>query len=348
MDLHVDRLASPPDEAAAFAVATDGAALGHDPSWTAVLRETYALSTVHLVARDEGGALRGLLPLVPFRGLDGRRDLVSLPFLDGAGILARDAAAAEALLDAAAAEVRRQGARAVELRQTTALPLAEAPEAPRVDMVLPLPADEETLWRALPAKTRNQVRKAGREGLRLADAGGGRDLLADFSAVYRRRMRELGSPPHPRRLFDASRRAFGERMRVVVALRDETPVGALLAIRHGDAVTVPWAATVSAENRRCPGHLVYWEALRGAVAGGCRRFHFGRCAPGSGTWRFKRGWGAEERPLPWLRLLPSGRAAPVRPPSDSPLLAALSRGWRYLPPALSDRLGPVIRRRLAS
>jgi hypothetical protein len=161
-------------------------------------------------------------------------------------------------------------------------------------------------------------------------------------------MRELGSPVHALRFFRAAARHFGPRLRVCLALDGGRAVGGLVAIRNGARVGVPWASTLSAENARCPNNLLYWEALRFAVASRAGCFDFGRSAPGSGTHRFKRGWGARERPLAWRRLDASGRPVTLRPPDASPLLRGLSRVWRRLPPPVCDRLGPLLRPHIAS
>ena len=102
------------------------------------------------------------------------------------------------------------------------------------------------------------------------------------------------------------------------------------------------------ERRRCPNNLIYWEALRWAVALGASHFDFGRSPVGGGTYRFKRGWGAEERPLAWVRLAPQGEPLPLDVLGESRTLAALSSLWTWLPVAWTRRLGPVLRRHLSN
>ena len=60
-----------------------------------VFREAYRLEPCYLAARRTSGELAGILPLVQFRTLLGGRELISLPYLDAAGILAGDPEAAE-------------------------------------------------------------------------------------------------------------------------------------------------------------------------------------------------------------------------------------------------------------
>jgi FemAB-related protein (PEP-CTERM system-associated) len=345
--MRVERVPEPGAEWDEFVEAQPGATLAHAAGWSAVVRQAYGLEPVYLAAREAGGALRGVLPLVRFRTLTGARELVSMPFLDTGGILTGEEEAEAALLEAALAEARSFGARALELRQEKPLRRGPAsPPAARVDLVLPLPADEDVLWKGLSAKVRNQTRKASREGLSLTEASP-HEAVDRFYEPFRVNMRDLGSPVHGIGFYRAISSAFGSRARFVVAERTGRSVGGLVAIRYADRVTVPWASTLRSERARCPNNLIYWEALRWAVQGRARAFDFGRSPPGSGTHRFKLGWGAEEHPLAWLRLSPAGAPLAAGGASGSAALARLSALWSRLPVPLASWLGPRLRRRLS-
>lgn len=76
-----------------------------------------------------------------------------------------------------------------------------------------------------------------------------------------------------------------------------------------------------------------------------RRFDFGRSWAGSGTYHFKKQWGAAARPLVWGAYDRRGRRAPARAlePAAHGGLVAL---WRRMPPALARRIGPILRSRI--
>ena len=65
---------------------------------------------------------------------------------------------------------------------------------------------------------------------------------------------------------------------------------------------MPWAACSKEHFALCPNMLLYWETIRTACADGFARFDFGRSTRQSGTYRFKRQWGAQEEPLFWYRI----------------------------------------------
>lgn len=339
--VRVERVEDPGKDWDDYVESRAGASLGHAAAWSHALREGYGIEPVYLRARNDAGAIRGVLPLARFRSLSGRLALVSLPFLDAAGLLADDGTAERALLDAA-----RDFGLPLELRQRTPLAGVAIEAGPRVDLHLPLGGGAQARWHALPAKVRNQTRKATRQGLVLGAPGG--DAVGDFHRLHRAGMRALGTPPHGERFLRAVLAAFGERARVILAADAGRPLAGLVAIRFAGAVTVPWASTLRAEASRCPTQLVYWEALRWAEESGAREFDFGRSPRESGTWRFKRGWGAAERPLYWVRFDRAGVPSVAASNGDSRALQVFGEAWRRLPPVVCDRVGPALRRRLSS
>jgi len=342
--MNVERVTEPNEEWDHFAESMPGVCLGHAAAWASILRDSYGLEPCHLAARDVDGQIAGILPLAGFRTLRGVRELISLPYLDAAGILARDDETARALRQAALELCQSTRARALELRQPA--PLAQLPHdetVPRVNLVLPLQTEVEAQWKALPAKVRNQTRKAEREELVLGE-GTADELLHAFYEPFQVNMRDLGSPVHALRFFRSASRYLGARLRFVVARLGDRPVGGLVAIRYGRSVTVPWASTLRDERRRCPNNLIYWEALRWAVEQGATEFDFGRSPQGSGTHRFKLGWGAKQEPLAWVRLDASGSVIPMAVGNPSGALSRISELWTRLPVPVAGVLGPRLRR----
>ncbi|MFK7894499.1 MAG: GNAT family N-acetyltransferase [Myxococcota bacterium] len=332
--------------------------LGQAGAWPRVLRDAYGLDCEAVAISHGQNDFLGTLLLAHFRGLGGGRSLISLPFLDASGIAAVDPASRETLLDYARTRARALNA-GLELREFVASepgaePDANLPETPRVDLRLELPTEsgDEVLWKSLPGKVRNQARKAQREGLITPEAGAEeRDTEKDwddFYSVYAENMRWLGSPPHSRKFFASVRQHFGVRARSIVARDEGRPVAALIALHYAGIVWVPWASALAAERKRCPNHSIYWEALRWTHALGARAFDFGRSPLDSGTHRFKRGWGAKELPLRWSSEDRSGEIIHPTALLDSPALRSTAKVWRRLPRPICDRLGPVLRSRIAS
>ena len=91
-----------------------------------------------------------------------------------------------------------------------------------------------TLWGQLDRSVRNQVRKAERAGLSVEF--GGVEMLDEFYRFFAARMRDLGSPVHAREFFRATLDAFGNRARVALVRKGQTPIGGLIALAFKDSL----------------------------------------------------------------------------------------------------------------
>jgi serine/alanine adding enzyme len=310
--------------------------------WARVIERGYGHVPVYLWARDDS-RVRGVLPLVLFRGALGRRSLVSLPFLDEGGLCADDAETRTALWQAALKVAKQKRARAIELRQGSPSGLPLAALGSKVSVMLELASDPGTMWKRLDAKVRNQVRKAMTSGLK--PAWGGIERLDDFYAVFAHNMRDLGSPVHAKRFFAAILKEFTGDARLLLVRDQARTVAGAVCIVFRDTVLVPWASSLREWRSRNPNNLLYWEVIRSACDEGLRWLDFGRSSPGDGTYRFKMQWGGIERRLHW-QVDPSERASIVD--SDDPRYRLMIRAWQKLPVPLTKVIGPIVRKRLSN
>ena len=90
---------------------------------------------------------------------------------------------------------------------------------------------------------------------------------------------------------------------------------------------------------------MYWEVLKGAIQAGCKEFDFGRSSKDSGTYRFKKQWGALPVQLYWNYWLGEGVEMPAVNP-DNPKYKLVIACWKKSPLFLTNWLGPKIARSL--
>ena len=367
----------------AYVAAHPDATVAHLWEWGPVIAEAYGHRTHRLAAHTPVG-IAGVLALVEVRSHIFGRRLCSMPYLDTGGILAESPLVYERLLLAAAELAKRQGIRRIELRHRARPPFALPAEDDRRTLVLdfaplgsatrsasgkPIAGDlagdiggvkgaprVETLWKAIGDKNRNQVRKAEKEGLTAGRAGAG--ALADFYRVWQINMRDLGSPAHRRQWFERIFAHLGERAEVYLVRRGTEVMGGLIALEFGDQVVVPWASSDRRHFRLCPNALLYWTVLNDTAGRGRRGFDFGRSTIGSGTFDFKRRWGATPVPLYWHALdvatapatwprLPPGSDLPAvddpRGPRTHAARDRAARLWSRLPVPVATWLGGHLR-----
>jgi serine/alanine adding enzyme len=309
----------------------------HLSGWKHVVEEVFGHECPFLVAREGGGRIRGLLPLVRVEsGLFGRY-LVSMPFVNYGGPLGTPDAV-RALADHATELAREHGADLLELRSRTQQPLDLAVSHRKITVLLDLPAaDAKPLWDGFPAKLRSQIRRPSKEGVTFSL---GPEQMEGFYAVFSRHMRDLGTPVQSRVFFERILETFGADVWFGCAYHGGRPVAAGCGFRWEDEFEMTWASSLRSHNRIAPNMLVYWGMMERCIADGVRRFNFGRCTPGSGTHRFKQQWGGRDEPLWWYQWSRGQVAATPSP--DSAGLRWGPRVWRHLPLCLANLIGPKI------
>lgn len=313
--------------------------LSHHPGWLTVLAHAFGHVPYCLEAVREEHTV-GFLPLVYVRSLLFGRYLVSLPYLNYGGVVADNDDVARLLLDRAVELADRLKVRRLELRHThpIAHPKLAHARTDKAHMRLDLPASVDALWKQLDGKVRNQVNRGRKNGLTVA--WGAHDLLPEFYTVFSRNMRDLGTPVYGRALFAHVLEQFRGRAELCVVRAGDLPVAGALLL-HGWGVTeVPSASSLRSHNRTNANMLMYWHLLERAIGREQEVFDFGRSTPDSGTYNFKKQWGATPAAAYWQSYLRFGSLEETRP--DNPRYGRMVRLWKRLPVCLTRLLGPHI------
>jgi FemAB-related protein (PEP-CTERM system-associated) len=322
--------------------AAPGGTFCHLVGWRGIMADALGHECRYLMACDDDGAVRAVLPLVRVRSRLFGDYLVSMPFLNAGGAVGTPDGVA-GLLAHAVELARRLCVDLLELRARRPAP-GEGPlrvTSRKITVRLELPESADALWRGFDAKLRSQIRRPQKEGL---TAAFGNDQVEPFYEVFARNMRCLGTPVLPRRFFERIGETFAGIVVFGAVYRGAEPVAAGCGFVWGDEFEMTWASSLREHNRLASNMLLYWSFLEHAIGRGVRVFDFGRCTPGSGTHRFKRQWGAVDVALPWLQW--SARNVTAPPSPDRPAFRLASAVWRRLPLAVTNRIGPVLARRI--
>ncbi|MFK7788832.1 MAG: FemAB family XrtA/PEP-CTERM system-associated protein [Phycisphaeraceae bacterium] len=316
----------------------------HDPAWLDILQQALHQKTAVLLDY-RGERLAGVLPLALTRSPLFGKHLVSLPYVNRAGLLTADEESGHALVEHASQLAKQYDARYLELRHHgesfDAHPFTHT-RTEKHRMLLDLPTTTDTLWDSLKAKVRNQVRKGEQGGLSIAY--GREALVPGFYSVFATTMRDLGTPVYPRKLFHSMLHHLGERCEIALVTLESVPIAGAVLVhdRIGEqAITqVPSASCLRQFNNLCANMWMYHQLLERAVGRGATQFDFGRSSEGSGTYRFKKQWGALPQPTPWQVVLRRGSLDDVRP--DDPRNRKRIEKWQKLPVWVTKAIGPTI------
>ena len=310
-----------------------------DLRWLKVLRKGLSHEPVLCEAMQDGQCV-GLLPLALVKSVLFGRFLVSLPYVNAAGVWAQDDDVARLLVDRAVELADEFDVRYLELRHQREVihPALTQKNDTKVLMRLALPSRTEELWDGFKSKLRSQIRSGEKHEFDVR--WGTHDRLADFYAVFSRNMRDLGTPVFPKRLFASILHEFQDAAELCTLHKDSRPVAAALLL-HGRSMTeVPSASSLRAFNSTNANMVMYWQLLKRAVERRQQVFDFGRSTIDSNTYRFKKQWGAEASPSVWQYCVRRGTIGDLRP--DHARFRLAIRAWQQLPLAVANWMGPMI------
>jgi FemAB-related protein (PEP-CTERM system-associated) len=319
----------------AFVERAADATFFHCAGWRQILERCFGHRTHYLFA-ERGEEVVGVLPLAEVRSLLFGHALVSLPFCAVAGAVATDPAALKALHEAAEKLGQRLGAAHLELRN----PVAQQPSWPQQKLYASfrkaLDPDVEKNLLAIPRKQRAMVRKGIKNGLTSRIEPG----MDTFFALYADNVHRHGTPPLPKRYFEALRATFGDAVEVMtVCDSSDNPVSGVLSFYFRDQVLPYYAGDFTAARDLAANDFKYWELMRRSCERGIRLFDFGRSKHGTGPYDFKKNWGFEPVPMAYEYRLYRRDRIPENNPLN-PKYRALIALWRHLPIGVANALGP--------
>lgn len=331
----------------------------HHPAWLHALEQEYGKTAVRLACEDGDGRFRGVLPLLPTRGLPSiggeqlvSRRLSSLPRTPVAGPLALDSQATAALVRAAVERVRGKPGTKLQLKVCSAdldgLVDGVVGKPWRVTYVLDLPERLEDLRFG---NSRNHARikwainKAAKSGVQVRPAET-EDELRSWYGLYLDTMRWHATPPRPYRFFKVCWELLRPTglMRLLLAEQHEAGRSRLLAgsifLMSGQTVFYAFNGRRREDLALRPNDAIQWRAIHDACRDGFRRYDFGEVVEGNqGLAEFKGKWGVEPRRL-YRYYYPAPRELEPGPhASDGSIQRLAKAAWRRLPLRATALLG---------
>lgn len=319
---------------------SDKSTLYHRIGWKEVIERSFGHTTYYMLAED-GGTIKGILPMVlighPFFG----KSLVSMPFLNCGGICADTKEIEYLLLDEAVRITKREDVDYLELRQTERIDRNLITRQDKVSMVVELDADPEKLWSRLTPKLRQIIRKGEKAGLQVRV--GKEENLEDFYEVFSANMRELGSPVYGRDFFLNTLSDLKDEMLVFTVTHKKRAIGAAFVGLFRHSIEGFWASSLREYFTFNPNEYLYWKQLEYGCKNGYASFNLGRSSKDSGSFRFKQKFGAEVKQLYWQYYLNKTDRIPEMDPAAWKYRIAIGI-WKRLPLSVTRMVGPQIRK----
>lgn len=323
----------------AYVQAHRDATIYHLSAWQTLIERTFGHESHYVVAKDAAGNISGVLPLIRLNSRLFGDYMVSMPFFNYGGPVGDSREIEEELMRYAGKMASEMGVAHVEFRDSVSRAESWPVKTDKVSMHLGLPDSVDELWKGLSSKVRAQVRRPQRENV--STRVGGIELLPEFYEIFARNMRDLGTPVYGRKFFAAILQTFPEHACIAMASMNGKPVAAGFLLGYGERMEIPWASSLREHNRIGVNMAMYWQALQTAVERGHKVFDFGRSSVDSGTFRFKKQWGAKAFPLYWHYWLESGGELPQLNPNNPKYRLAIDV-WKKLPVCVTRIVGPML------
>jgi len=309
---------------------------GHLSGWTKVY-ELYGYKPYNIAAVDGSDTIKGVLRFFLTRDIFGKKFLISNPFISYGGICAYDNETKNALISKAKEIALENRVQYFEVRQLAHASNALPAKKDFVTLLLRLEKCEEFIWKnSLETAVRNQIRKAIKLGLTV---NFGTEYFDDFYRVLSINHRDFGTPLHKRAFFKKVLDEFNERAGIIVVKHQGKVIAGMLYIHYKNVFSEPWASSLREYNKLCPNNLLYWEAIKYACKHGFEYFDFGRSTIGSGTFNFKKQWGADPVQLHYQYFLNKANKIPVHNVHDNKYQLAINV-WKKMPMIIANIIGP--------
>ena len=318
----------------------------HRFAWLLSVEQAYQHKNVSLLAFDDDKII-GVLPCIKMQKPFSKASYCALPYCDLGHGLANDTKILQALQNQALVLLKDEGGSSFDYRDSIGVLPSNELSGKKVRMVLPLPGDSETLMAGFKSKLRSQIRKAEKNGLTFIIANS-QTQIDDFYQIFAINMRKLGSPVHSKKWFENLFKHYAQYIVLSVVYSGKVPVGAGIVLRNANKAAIPWASTVAEYNKLSPNMMLYWSLLEHVSNLGCTEFDFGRSTYDEGTYKFKRQWGAEPKPLAWSNLVAEHTAIDKNTPNKpSQIRSLVEKVWAKLPLSVTTIVGPKIRKHIS-
>lgn len=320
------------------AFATEYGSIWHTIAFKNLLQKSFGYQCPYHYLADEQGRIQALLPLVSARNIMQAKVGISLPFINHLDFCSNGTVDNERLFAFYQQLQEKYDCQYLQLRLRTNQPLAAnwVTNTDNATFLLPLAGCEQDILALSTGSNRNHTRKVYKNDY--FEVSFAQNNLLEFYKVYQKRMHELGSPAPSLEFFQAFFHYFSENAFLLTVLDkcSKRVIGGMLLIKSAPDNTLyyPYGANLVEYNNKYLNNFMYFEAAKFGQTLGMDYLDLGRSPLDSGTYRFKKQWGATPVTLSYLTCF-AGKA--TVPGKDN--MAAFIKLWQLLPLPLVNFLG---------
>jgi CelD/BcsL family acetyltransferase involved in cellulose biosynthesis len=277
------------------------ASVFHSTNWLRALQAAYGYDPTVVTTCPPGAALTNGLVFCRVKSwLTGQR-LVSLPFSDHCDPLASNSVQLDDLLLHARQHVDAGKCKYLEIRPTSCQPGEQTGLYKSLTYCihsLDLGRSKRELFDNFHKScVQRKIRRAERERLRYEE-GSSEDLLKTFYTLLVGTRRRQCLPPQPLSWFRALIDTFGDKLKIRLASKDDSPIASILTLSHKKSMVYKYGCSDVRFNKFGGTALLFWKTIQEAKDKGFEELDMGRSDTDNlGLRSFKEHWGAAGKPI---------------------------------------------------
>lgn len=323
-----------------FVLGSEHATIFQFSGWMDVMKDSFGLSSLFLIVKENGQIIGGL-PLLHVKNILSGHYFTSMP----GGICARDEGTAYALLDYAKDLIRKNDADYLILRdsrQKWDLPDLVTNEE-NCTFIIQLCENPDQEWKTIDRRIRQHVDKAINQACEVYISP---DQLDAFYHAYSKVMHDMGTPTLGLSFFQNVFAKFPEHFKTIMVQCHESSYGGIVAAFFQDTIYMIWWGLPREFYKNHICHYLNWETMKYGCINGFCHVDMGRSKKDSGAFHFKERWPAEPCPVYQQFFLNNCSKPPsVGMDMDKHLKYRLfCRVWKRLPLKVTEVVGPQLRR----
>jgi hypothetical protein len=305
--------------------------------WKYILESTYGVISHQIMAMDNLGNVRGILPFYGVKDSAGRKILFSLKF----GLVADSETAAMFLQEKMRDIMLHDNAAGGRLTSGLTQWNLDLPSRTMKTVLLHLPESEEKMWASIRGKAKNMVRRAEREGIKVER---GHDKLEEFYDVYSDRMLQKRVQIHSFDFFSNIFKWMGNSAELFIARDRQEIVGGMFLVHWNGTGGYIYGGSI-VDRGVSPNQLLLWEMVRYCIQNGVSLLDLGESTEGSGAYNFKIWFGGVPEDIHYYDLegsqgfLYTSFCRPVYFFRSHIMRLIAYGGMKYGSPAMKQRLG---------
>lgn len=206
-----------------------------------------------------------------------------------------------------------------------------------------IPANENDLWKGIPSKRRNLIRKALKNDLTAKFIDPCLEDIDDFYRIYARNYRDLGTPVRSKSFFVEQINRIPQNIKMQKVFYNQQLIGVMWLQSYGDELADPEAASLRRFFHTKVNDFMYYKAFEYAMDNGFSIFNMGRSQINTGTYKFKKSWGdVNIDTINEYSLLEKPTIGQKKKKYNVFIML-----WQKLPVGLTTLIGPFIRKILS-